>query len=180
LPADIPKQNSAPASSVSQQPASDSATPEKSVPENPAEGEVKPAGTEPDNSGTAAAGTTDAGKSGTSSAEKAGNAEPEAAAVAAAPAMKVSATGQKEFEEARKILHGEHRTREMEKAVEFLLASVSRGHVRAEVTLGDLYARGDGVPRDCGQARILLEAAVKKGSPEARRLLGKLKSQGCP
>ena len=88
-------------------------------------------------------------------------------------------SGQKEFEKARNILKGNHRQRDLSLAVNLLWTGVRKGYVPAEVTLADLYARGDGVARSCAQARELLEAAVQKGSPEARRRLSQLKQQGC-
>jgi len=45
--------------------------------------------------------------------------------------------------------------------------------------LADLYARGDGVPRSCDQARILLTAALKRGASEAGQKLRDLQSSGC-
>ncbi|HYK39507.1 MAG TPA: hypothetical protein VEU98_05745, partial [Candidatus Eremiobacteraceae bacterium] len=64
-------------------------------------------------------------------------------------------------------------------AVALLWSSVEKGYVSAEVTLADLYARGDGVEKSCEQARVLLEAAIRKGSPEAGRRLNLLSEQGC-
>jgi hypothetical protein len=89
-------------------------------------------------------------------------------------------TGRKEFEQARNILKGNHRQRDLPLAVRLLWTAVRNGYVPAEVTLADLFARGDGVAQSCEQARILLEAAIQKGSPEGRRRLGLLKQQGCP
>jgi len=97
-----------------------------------------------------------------------------------APAAAAGGNGQREFEQARNILKGNHRKRDLPNAVSLLWSSVERGYVSAEVTLADLYARGDGVEKSCTQARVLLEAAVRKGSPEARRRLSLLKQQGCP
>lgn len=88
-------------------------------------------------------------------------------------------TGQKEFEQARTILKGNHRQRNLSSAIDLLWISVGKGHVPAEVTLADLYARGDGVEKSCVQARTLLEAAVRKGSPEGRSRLDQLKRRGC-
>ena len=88
-------------------------------------------------------------------------------------------SGQKEFEQARNILRGNHRQRDLSQAVSLLWTGVRKGYVPAEVTLADLYARGDGVGRSCDQARILLESAIQKGSPEGRRRLELLKRQGC-
>jgi hypothetical protein len=88
-------------------------------------------------------------------------------------------TGQKEFEQARAILKGNHRQRDLSYAVNLLWTGVGKGYVPAEVTLADLYARGDGVEKSCQQARTLLEAAVSKGSHEGRLRLDQLKRRGC-
>jgi len=88
-------------------------------------------------------------------------------------------SGQREFEQARNILKGNHRQRDLSSAVDLLWTGVRKGYVPAEVTLADLYARGDGVDRSCEQARILLQAAIRKGSPEGRRRLAVLSRQGC-
>lgn len=60
-----------------------------------------------------------------------------------------------------------------------LWSAVGAGSSAAEVDLAQLYLKGDGVPRNCEQARILLRAAAKGGSREARRQLQKLRSYGC-
>ena len=87
--------------------------------------------------------------------------------------------GQGEFAEARELLRGVHRKQDLSRAVDLLWAGVRKGYVPAEVTLADLYRRGDGVERNCDQAQVLLVAASKKGSPDARRMLEQLAEQGC-
>lgn len=89
-------------------------------------------------------------------------------------------SGQKEFDQARNILKGSHRQRDIGQAINLLWIGVKKGYVPAEVTLADLYSRGDGVVQNCEQARVLLDAAMQKGSPEARRRLNLLPQQGCP
>jgi len=96
------------------------------------------------------------------------------------PAPEDGGSGQKEFDQAKTILKGIHRQRDIPMAVALLWTGVSKGYVPAEVTLADLYARGDGVQRSCQQARVLLKAAIQKGSPEGRRRLAQLRQQGCP
>jgi hypothetical protein len=96
------------------------------------------------------------------------------------PEPEDAGSGQKEFDQAKTILKGNHRQRDIQMAVALLWTGVRKGYVPAEVTLADLYARGDGVGRSCEQARVLLKAAVQKGSPEGRRRLDQLKRQGCP
>jgi len=57
---------------------------------------------------------------------------------------------------------------------------VENGDTRAEVALARRYVKGDGVPQSCAQARVLLEAAVKRGSAEGRQKLDELGQSGCP
>jgi hypothetical protein len=87
--------------------------------------------------------------------------------------------GQEEFNAAREMLRGDHRQRNLSKAVDLLWAGVRKGYVPAEVTLADLYRRGDGVTKNCDQAQVLLVAASKKGSPEARQMLEQMAEEGC-
>jgi TPR repeat protein len=61
-----------------------------------------------------------------------------------------------------------------------LWTSVENGDTHAEVSLAHRYVKGDGVPQSCAQARVLLEAAVKRGSSEAREKLDELGQAGCP
>jgi hypothetical protein len=60
-----------------------------------------------------------------------------------------------------------------------LWSAVGAGSSAAEVDLARLYLKGEGVPRNCEQARILLRAAAKSGSREARQQLQKLRTYGC-
>jgi localization factor PodJL len=104
--------------------------------------------------------------------------------VVADPAAKTdgvadSGIGQEEFAAAQDVLHGGNRQRDLSRAVALLWSSVKKGYVPAEVTLADLYRRGDGVEKNCDQARVLLVAASKKGSFEARQILEQIAEQGC-
>jgi len=60
-----------------------------------------------------------------------------------------------------------------------LWSALGAGDSSAEVPLAELYMKGDGVPRNCEQAAVLLKAASKNGSVEAREKLKKLKKTGC-
>ena len=55
--------------------------------------------------------------------------------------------------------------RDSSEAAKLLWKAVSKQNATAAVLLSDLYLRGDGVPRSCDQARLLLVAAAKRGSP---------------
>jgi hypothetical protein len=61
-----------------------------------------------------------------------------------------------------------------------LWLSVENGDTRAEVLLASRYVRGEGVPQSCAQARVLLEAAAKRDSAEAKQKLDDLQQAGCP
>lgn len=63
--------------------------------------------------------------------------------------------------------------------VDQLWAEVGSGNVSAEIALARLYLRGDGVPKSCEQARVLLSIAAKHGSLEATRPLQNLRIYGC-
>lgn len=158
-------------------------------------------------SGTTIGTNTDGGTSGTTSGTRGGGPKPGAAPtrnsqnsarasvptavekppenspaqVAVDPARSATdaASGQEEFAIARDILHGSSRQQDFSKAVALLWSSVRKGHVPAEVTLADLYRRGDGVEKNCDQARVLLVAASKKGSVEARQMLEQIAERGC-
>ena len=60
-----------------------------------------------------------------------------------------------------------------------LWSAVASGNSSAEVDLARLYLKGAGVPRNCEQAKVLLAAAAKRGSVEARQQLNKLRVSGC-
>ncbi len=60
-----------------------------------------------------------------------------------------------------------------------LWAAFQAGSTTAAVTLADRYITGEGVGKNCEQARILLTAASKKGSAAARKKLQELESAGC-
>jgi hypothetical protein len=91
----------------------------------------------------------------------------------------VIGAGQEEFNTAQGILRGNNKQRDLLKAVDLLWAGVKKGYVPAEVTLGDLYRRGEGVPKNCAQATVLLTAASKKGSSDARKMLEQVAEKGC-
>ena len=55
-----------------------------------------------------------------------------------------------------------------------LWGAVENGDTQAEVALANRYLHGDGVPQSCAQARVLLEAAAKRGSAEGQQRLEQL------
>ncbi len=57
--------------------------------------------------------------------------------------------------------------------------AVQGGSIAAEMSLAERFARGEGVEKNCDQARVLLKAAAGKGNREARLRLYQLESGGC-
>jgi TPR repeat protein len=72
------------------------------------------------------------------------------------------------------------RAKKISATPEQLWASVQAGSASAAVTLADLYMRGDGVPQNCDQARMLLVVASAKKNPQAIQKLHDLDKTGCP
>ncbi|HWO30764.1 MAG TPA: hypothetical protein VNO32_18370, partial [Candidatus Acidoferrum sp.] len=60
-----------------------------------------------------------------------------------------------------------------------LWSAIGAGDSSAEVPLAELYLKGEGVPKNCEQAAVLLGAASKNGNVEAREKLRKLRKNGC-
>ena len=94
----------------------------------------------------------------------------------AAPASAEELTGAGEAP----VKHVASKQRILTQDVPSLWTSVENGDTVAEVSLASRYVRGDGVPQSCAQARVLLEAAVKRGSAVARQKLAELGQAGCP
>jgi Sel1 repeat-containing protein len=88
--------------------------------------------------------------------------------------------GAEEFATAMKYLNGNPGvTRDSREAAQWLWKAVGKGNLAATMALSDLYLRGDGVPKSCDQARLLLDAAARKGGTAAAALLRNLQAFGC-
>lgn len=60
-----------------------------------------------------------------------------------------------------------------------LWQEVGKQNVNALERLSAMYARGEGVARDCDQARVLARAAAEKNPKGAASLLQELRAAGC-
>jgi hypothetical protein len=61
-----------------------------------------------------------------------------------------------------------------------LWAAAEGGSSNAAVALAELYIKGEGVPQNCDQARVLLLVASEKRNAEAIKRLQELDKTGCP
>jgi hypothetical protein len=87
--------------------------------------------------------------------------------------------GLTEYLQALQILRGKNGVIDYAEAARFLWIAVERGNSNAEVALAELYRVGQGVTRNCDQARVLLTAAARKGNPEGVKHLQLFEQEGC-
>jgi hypothetical protein len=95
------------------------------------------------------------------------------------PAPAGEASGDSDLRLAQRYLGGSMGVRDSSEAAKLLWKSVGKQNATAALLLSGLYLRGDGVPRSCDQARLLLIAAARRGAPQAAQQLRDLESQGC-
>lgn len=91
-----------------------------------------------------------------------------------------SAAGASELAAAESFLSGRYGTRDSSQAARLLWRAVAKENTTAILLLSNLYLTGDGVPKSCDQAKMLLRAAAQKNSSEAANKLRELQRSGCP
>lgn len=87
--------------------------------------------------------------------------------------------GSQELQVAQQYLDGSNGSRHPAQAAQWLWKAVAKKNSTALVLLSNLYMKGDGVPKSCDQARILLVAAAKNGAPNVGPQLRNLEQNGC-
>jgi hypothetical protein len=100
----------------------------------------------------------------------------ESASLRSSGAKSSPESGGFELLEAQRLLGSQ----DSSEAVKWLWKAVGKQNTAAEIALADLYTRGDGVSKNCEQARLLLVTAAKKGASDAAQKLRSLESNGCP
>jgi hypothetical protein len=99
---------------------------------------------------------------------------------AGSSAVAIDDSGAEDLATAEKYLNGAPGVPRLSgEAAEWLWKSVGKGNLAATMALSDLYLRGDGVPKSCDQARVLLVAAARKGGRAAAERLRNLRAFGC-
>lgn len=89
--------------------------------------------------------------------------------------------GAEELAVAQRYLNGTNgQRRDTAEAAKWLWKSIAKHNGQATVLLADLYLKGDGVSKNCDQARILLDSAARKGISGAGQRLRNLPAFGCP
>jgi hypothetical protein len=88
--------------------------------------------------------------------------------------------GSEELAAAEKYLNaGPGTARDSQQAAMLLWKAVAKQNLTATLLLSDLYLRGEGVSKSCDQARLLLDAAARKGAASAAERLRNLQAFGC-
>jgi len=96
------------------------------------------------------------------------------------PPPQASAGGSQELAVAEGYLNGTNgRQRDSAEAAQWLWKAVEKRNTTATLLLSDLYLKGNGVPKNCDQAHVLLNAAASRGVRDAAERLRNLKAYGC-
>jgi TPR repeat protein len=101
-------------------------------------------------------------------------------AAANSTSLSLEQSGAQDLATAEGYLNGNQgKTRDSREAAQWLWKAVGKGNPGATIVLSDLYLRGDGVPKSCDQARLLLDAASRKRVKAAADRLRDLQAFGC-
>ena len=88
--------------------------------------------------------------------------------------------GAEELSMAQRYLNGASgQRRDPAEAAKWLWKSIAKHNGQATLLLADMYLRGDGVSKNCDQARVLLDSAARKGVNGAGQRLRNLQAFGC-
>ena len=88
--------------------------------------------------------------------------------------------GEQELSIAKQYLSGaDGKRRDTAEASKWLWKSVAKHNDKAALLLADLYLKGDGISKNCDQARVLLDSAARKGTSGAGERLRNLQAFGC-
>lgn len=96
------------------------------------------------------------------------------------PAVALGEGGAEELAMARHYLNGANgQGRNSSEAAKWLWKAMAKHNAEATFLLSDLYLKGDGVSKNCDQARVLLDAAALQGMKDAGERLRHLQAFGC-
>jgi TPR repeat protein len=87
--------------------------------------------------------------------------------------------GSEELATAQSYLNGSNGPRNPSAARDWLWKAIAKRNGEATILLSDLYLKGDGIPKNCDQARVLLDAAARNGRKDAVDRLRNMQAFGC-
>jgi hypothetical protein len=108
--------------------------------------------------------------------------KPSITATSPAAEPQVPATGGSGYEElamAKRYLNGNAGQQNNAEAVDWLWKAVAKRNTDATLLLSEMFMRGDGIPKNCDQARVLLDAAASRGVKDAGIRLRNMQAFGC-
>ena len=112
--------------------------------------------------------------------EAAASPVPATAPAEKAPAESAAGNGAEELATALRYLNGTNgEQRNTSEAAKWLWKSLAKHNATATLDLADLFLRGDGVSKNCDQARVLLDSAARAGVKQAGERLRHLQAFGC-
>lgn len=92
----------------------------------------------------------------------------------------VAGNGAEELAIAQRYLNGGNSLqRNSSEGAKWLWKSLAKHNANATLLLADLYLKGDGVSKNCDQARVLLRSAARSGMKQAGERLRHLQAFGC-
>ena len=96
------------------------------------------------------------------------------------PTEALATNGAEELAMAQRYLNGsDGQERNPSEAAKWLWKSMAKHNADATLLLADLYLKGDGVSKNCDQARVLLDSAALRGMKVAGERLRHLQAFGC-
>jgi hypothetical protein len=96
------------------------------------------------------------------------------------PAEAATGYGDEELATAQRYLDGsEGQPRNPAEAAQWLWKAMAKHNAKAPLLLADLYLKGEGVSKNCDQARVLLDSATRAGVKDAAERLRHLQAFGC-
>jgi hypothetical protein len=96
------------------------------------------------------------------------------------PSQAQRGNGSEELAMAERYLNGgQGAARDSSEAAKWLWKSVAKQNGTAALRLSDLYLKGDGVPKNCDQAHVLLDVAGRKGIAGAATRIRNLQAFSC-
>jgi hypothetical protein len=96
------------------------------------------------------------------------------------PAEVLGGNGAEELAMAQQYLDGTGgQERNQAEGAKWLWKAMAKHNARATLLLADLYLKGEGVSKNCDQARVLLDSATRGGMKEAGERLRNLQAFGC-
>ena len=96
------------------------------------------------------------------------------------PSKYISPVSSSPFAEASRKVNDVNAAKKSGTTPQQLWSAVQSGDANAAVLLADRYLRGDGVPVNCVQARVLLLVSSEKNNAGAIKKLHELDKTGCP